>query len=166
MAQLCLWTKILTKQRFILGASAFQCMRPGFLCPKCDNFACIHTRQDQNELHLKRWFFLPSSVIFGIFCKSIAGPLPIVAQVYTQPYLLGGRIKLIICQIMHELSVTIHKVLISWQKKRYMADAVEFFESLNAMCNLRRFLTKTLRVNKMAMKTFSKNLSFGVDFKL
>ena len=26
----------------------------GFLCPKCDNFACLHTRQDQNELHLKR----------------------------------------------------------------------------------------------------------------
>ena len=37
-----------------LGVSAFQCMRAGFLCPKCDNFACLHTRQDQNELHLKR----------------------------------------------------------------------------------------------------------------
>ena len=24
-----------------------------FLCPKCDNFACLQTRQDQNELHLK-----------------------------------------------------------------------------------------------------------------
>ena len=33
----------------------------GFLCPKCNNFACLHTRQDQNELHLKRWFFLPKS---------------------------------------------------------------------------------------------------------
>ena len=29
-----------------------------------------------------------------------------------------------------------------------------------------RFLTKTLRVNKIAMKSFSKNLLFGVDFKL
>ena len=29
-----------------------------------------------------------------------------------------------------------------------------------------RFLAKTLRVNKIAMKSFSKNLSFGVDFKL
>ena len=28
------------------------------------------------------------------------------------------------------------------------------------------FLAKTLRVNKIAMKSFSKNLSFGVDFKL
>ena len=31
---------------------------------------------------------------------------------------------------------------------------------------LSRFLAKTLRVNKIAMKNFSKNLSFGVDFKL
>ena len=33
-----------------------------YACPKCDNFACLHIRQDQNELHLKRWFFfLPKS---------------------------------------------------------------------------------------------------------
>ena len=31
---------------------------------------------------------------------------------------------------------------------------------------LSRFLAKTLRVNKIAMKSFSKNLSFGIDFKL
>ena len=46
----------------------------------------------------------------GIFCKSIAGLLPRVVQAYTQPYKFGGRIKLIICQIRHELSVTIHKI--------------------------------------------------------
>ena len=57
MAQLCLWAKIRTKQWLAVGVSAFQCMRPGFLCPKCDNFACWHTRQKQNEFHLKRWFF-------------------------------------------------------------------------------------------------------------
>ena len=34
MAQLWLWTKIHTKQWLVLGASAFQCMRAGFLCPK------------------------------------------------------------------------------------------------------------------------------------
>ena len=28
------------------------CVR-GFLCPKFDNFPYLHTRQDQNELHLK-----------------------------------------------------------------------------------------------------------------
>ena len=31
---------------------------------------------------------------------------------------------------------------------------------------LSRFQAKILRVNKIAMKSFSKNLSFGVDFKL
>ena len=40
------------------------------------------------------------------FCKSIAGPLPRVVQAYRQPYSFGGSIKLIICQIKHELSVT------------------------------------------------------------
>ena len=53
------------KQWLVLGASAF-------LCPKCDNFACLHTCQDQNELHLKRWFFFAK---IGIFYKSIASPL-------------------------------------------------------------------------------------------
>ena len=46
--KLCLWTKINTKQQLVLGASAFQFMLAGFLCPKCDNFSCLHTRQDQN----------------------------------------------------------------------------------------------------------------------
>ena len=44
-------------------------------------------------------------VIIGIFCMSIAGPLN---EAYTQSYSFGGRIKLIICQIRHELSVVIH----------------------------------------------------------
>ena len=37
----------------------------------CRFFACLHTRQDQNGLHLKRIFFAK----IGIFCKLIAGPL-------------------------------------------------------------------------------------------
>ena len=41
----------------------------GFSMPKCDNFACLHTRQDQNELLLRRRYFLAK---IGIFCKSIA----------------------------------------------------------------------------------------------
>ena len=39
-------------------------MHTGFLCPKFDNFACLHTSQDQNELHLKRWL---------IFCQNRSG---------------------------------------------------------------------------------------------
>ena len=63
---------------------------------------CLHTRQGQNELHLKRSFFLPK--------KSIAGSLPSVIQAYTQPYSFGGSTKLILCQIRYELGVTIHEI--------------------------------------------------------
>ena len=41
---------------------------------------------------------------------------PSVVQAYTQPYSFGGSIKLIICQIRHELSVTIHQISFSWKK--------------------------------------------------
>ena len=70
MAQLCHWKKIRTVTRFgCVGFSMYACV----LCPKCDNFACLHTRHGQNERHLKRYdLFL---AIIGIFCKSIVGPL-------------------------------------------------------------------------------------------
>ena len=86
-------------------------MREGFLCPKCDNFAFLHTRQDQNELHLRRWFsfFLPKST------SSISRSQASIVQTYTQPYSFGIRIKLIICQIRHELSVTIQEISTSWK---------------------------------------------------
>ena len=67
MAQLCLWTKIPTKKWLVLGALAFQYLSVGFLCPQCDNSACLHTHQDQNELHLKIWFFLTKSASSGIW---------------------------------------------------------------------------------------------------
>ena len=51
----------------------------------------------------------------GILCKSIAGPL---ITVYTQPYSFGGEIKLIIWQIRHVLSVTIHEISTSWKKRK------------------------------------------------
>ena len=75
-----------------------------FCASKCDNFPCLHTRQDHNELQLKRWFFFAK---IRIFCKSIAGPLHTFVQTYTQPHSFGGRIKLTICQIRYELSVNI-----------------------------------------------------------
>ena len=91
MAQLWIWTKIRTKLWLVLGASAFQCMHASFLCTKCDNFAGLHTRQDQNELHLKIWyFFLPKSSSSVSRSVSI---FPSVVQAF------GESIKLIICQI-------------------------------------------------------------------
>ena len=102
MTQLCIWTKIRTKQWLVLGVSAFQFMLADFLCPKCDSFAYLYTHHDQNELHLNRWFFF----------------LPISAKVMSQyfPALFGGRIKLFICQIRHKLNVTIHEISTSWKK--------------------------------------------------
>ena len=104
--------QIRTKQWLVLGALAFQCMRAGFLCPKCENFAGLHTRQDQNELHLKRWFFCFAKI--GIFYKSIAGPFLSIVQAYRELYSFGGRLKLIMCQIRYELSVTIYEISTSW----------------------------------------------------
>ena len=49
----------------------------------------------------------------GMSCKSISGPL---SKVYTEPYSFGGRIILIICQIKHELSLTIYEISTSWKK--------------------------------------------------
>ena len=125
MAQLCLLKKIRAIQWLFLGASAFQSMSAGFLCVKCDNFACLHTRQDRNKLHLKIWFFFAK---IDIFRKLIADPLPSVVQAYTQTYSFGGRITLIIYQIRHELSVTIHKISSSWKTKRYIAALESSFE--------------------------------------
>ena len=44
-----------------------------FCALKCNNFACLHTRHDQNKLHLKRLFVFFAKI--GIFCKSLAGLL-------------------------------------------------------------------------------------------
>ena len=48
---------------------------------------------------------------------------PSVIEGYTQPYPFNGKIKLIICEIRQELSVTIHEISTSW-KKRQMADPI------------------------------------------
>ena len=36
------------------GCVGFSMCSCGFLSLKCDNFACLHTCQDQYELHMKR----------------------------------------------------------------------------------------------------------------
>ena len=62
------------------------CVR-GFLCTKCDNFTCLHTRQDQNEFHLKKMIFFVK-----IFQNKVAIFHSFV-QAYTQPYSFVGRVK-------------------------------------------------------------------------
>ena len=73
---------------FVLDVLAFQSMREGFLYPKCYNFFCLHTRQDQDELHLKRYLFLPKSV--SSISRSVA-IFPSVVQEYIQPYLFRRK---------------------------------------------------------------------------
>ena len=83
-----------------------------------------------------KWVSSEKMIFFAkicIFCKSIAGTL---VQACAQPYSFDGRIKLIIYQIRHELSVTIRKknyrwrnlymLKTNWQLK--MADIVNIYD--------------------------------------
>ena len=85
-----------------VGFSMYAC---GFSVPQMRQFWFLFTYPSRSK-----WASSEKMIFFakiGIFCKSIAGPL---SEAYTQPYSFGGRIKLIICQIRHELSVTIQKI--------------------------------------------------------
>ena len=61
------------------GCVGFSMHACGFSVPKCDNFACLHTCQDQNELHLKRWFFFFAKIgnswtnwtLYGVIPRSL-----------------------------------------------------------------------------------------------
>ena len=61
----------------------------------------------------KDFFFLPKSA--SSVNRSLA-IFPSIVQAYTQPYSFGGWIQLIIYQIGHKLSVTIHEISTSWKK--------------------------------------------------
>ena len=82
-----------------VGFSMYVC---GFSVPQMQQF-WLFTYPPRSK-----WASSEKMIFFakiGIFCTSIASP-----AAYTQPYSFGGRIKLIICQIRHELSVTIHEI--------------------------------------------------------
>ena len=81
MTQLYVWTKIRTKQWLVLGASALQCMRAGFLCPKCGNFACLQDQPRSKWASFEKiFFFLPKSA--SSVSRSVA-IFPSVVQAYT-----------------------------------------------------------------------------------
>ena len=48
--------------------------------------------------------------------QSNVAAFPSIVQVYAKPYSFGGRIKLIKCQIRHDLSVTINEISTGWKK--------------------------------------------------
>ena len=87
----------------------------GFSVPQMRQFFLFtYPRRSKWASSEKMIFFFAK---IGIFCKSIAVPLPKVVQAYAQPYSFGRRIKLIICQIRHELSVIIHEISTSLETK-------------------------------------------------
>ena len=117
----------------------------------------------------------------GIFCKSIAGPLPSVVQAakidifcpsdaifssvvqaYTQPYLFGGRIKLIICQIRHDLSATIREISTSWIKT--LDGGPYFQQSCTIRCimlnNVQFLLFKAILINIVKTSISFRHLLF------
>ena len=94
-----------------VGFSMYAC---GFSVPQNATILLVYIPPRSKWTSSEKMIFLAK---IGIFCKSIAGPLPSIVQAYTQPYSFGGWIKLIICQIRHELSVAIHKISTNWKKK-------------------------------------------------
>ena len=105
MAQLCLWTKI------CVGFSMYEC---GFSVPQMRQF-CFFAYPPSSKWASseKMIFFLLKSA--SSVSRSQAHLVKRI-QAYIQPYSFGGRIKLIMCQILHELSVTIHEISTNWNK--------------------------------------------------
>ena len=98
----------------LVGSVSFSMYACGFSVPQMRQF-CLFT-----YLPRSKWasseemvFFLPKS---ASSVSRLQAHFSSVVQAYTQAYSFGGRIKIIICQIRHVLSVTIHEVSISWKK--------------------------------------------------
>ena len=89
------------------------CLRV-FPVPQMRQF-CLFTYQPRSK-----WASAEKKIFFakiGIFGKSRAGPFPSLVQAYAHTYSCDGRIKLITCQIRHELSVTTHEISICSRKE-------------------------------------------------
>ena len=84
-------------------------------------FHFFHKNRRKKRMTVLIFFQNPYSVFahmlqhYHDFQSNIAILLSVV-QAYTQPYSFAGRIKLIICQIRQELSVTIREISTNWKK--------------------------------------------------
>ena len=94
-----------------VGFSMYACW---FYMPQMRQF-CLFTYPPRSKWASseKMIFFLPKSA--SSVSRSQAHLVNRI-QAYTQPYPFAGKIKLIICQIRHELCVTIHEISTSWKK--------------------------------------------------
>ena len=110
--------KMALDQNLYQTATCFGCVgismySYGFSVPQMRKF-CLFTYPPRSKwASSEKMNFLPK---MPIYCKSIAGPLRSIVQAYTQSNSFGGSIKLIICQIRHVLSITIHEISTSWKK--------------------------------------------------
>ena len=98
---------------------AFHAMLYGWGCQFLSLFS-----QDNEHTELTVLLFIQNS--YAIFAyilqhyhdfQNNVAIFPSIVQAYTQPYSFDGRLKLINCQVRHELSVTIHEISTSWKKK-------------------------------------------------
>ena len=90
----------------------------------CQFLSLFSQDNEHTELTVPLFFQNPYAILAHILqhyhdFQSNVAIFNSVVQAYTQPYSLSGRIKLIICQIRHELSVTIHEVLIEIKNVRW-----------------------------------------------
>ena len=111
------WPNYASGPKFAPNSNSFWVRRLLSVCVRQMRQFCLFTYSPKSN-----WASSEKMNFFakiGIFCKSIAGPLYSVVQAYTEPYSFSGRIKLIICGIRHELSVTIHEISISWKNVRW-----------------------------------------------
>ena len=113
MVQLCLWTKIHTKQWLVLGALA------GFSMYAC-GFSVLQMRQFClfNNPPRSKWASSEKMIFFPKSASSVSRSVAIfssLVKAYTQSYSFGGRMKLIICQIRHELCYH-YEICTSWKK--------------------------------------------------
>ena len=93
-----------------VGFSMYAC---GFSVPQMRQF-CMHSYPPRPKWPLSEkmiFFFLPKLL------KIMWQYFPALSKRIHIHIRFGGRIKLIICQIRHELSVTIHEISISREKK-------------------------------------------------
>ena len=93
-----------------------------FGCDGFSMFACWVSVPQMRQFCLltyplrSKWASSEKMIFFDDDFQSNVAIFPSVVQAYTQPYSFGGSIQLIICQIRHELSVTIHEISTIWKK--------------------------------------------------
>ena len=99
-----------------LFATLFLAFHAFFYRWECQFISLFSQNNEYLELTVLLFFQNPYAIFAYIlenyhdFQNIFVAIFPSIVQVYTQPYSFGGRIKLIICQIRHKLSVTIYEI--------------------------------------------------------